>query len=172
MPKQKPPVKILAIDPGTRYWGIAIFEGRKIKISMVKVLTANHSPANRLKEAREVFYSLLEDYSPNVFVLEKPFFFWSKQAHFLDTLVDEIKDMARKKRISFHEYSPRTVRKVVCGNGNASKKDMAKFLTLIYPELVFRFNQGKRYKDLYWGHMFDAVGLGLCYLRQQEVDGN
>ncbi len=168
MPKRKKTNKILAIDPGTRYWGIAIFKDRTLSVTMVETLIDNHSPANRLKEAKKIFSSLIEDYSPNVIVLEKPFFFWSKQAYFLNTLIDELKSMAAKKRISLHEYSPRTVRKAVCGNGNTSKKDMAKFLTLIYPGLRIRLNQDKKYKELYWGHMFDAVGLGLCYLKKIE----
>jgi hypothetical protein len=45
---------------------------------MVKVLTANDSPANRLKEAKKIFISLIEDFTSDVLVLEKPFFFWSK----------------------------------------------------------------------------------------------
>jgi Holliday junction resolvasome RuvABC endonuclease subunit len=165
MPKRKKVKKVLAIDPGTRYWGIAVFRDEKLSESMVKVLTANHSPANRLKEAKKVFASLIEDFEPETLVLEKPFFFWSKQAHFLDTLVDELKSLARKQKMAFYQYSPRTVRKVVCGNGNTTKKEMAKFLTSLYPSLIIHFKQEKRYKELYWGHMFDAVGVGVCHLK-------
>jgi Holliday junction resolvasome RuvABC endonuclease subunit len=165
MQKRKKINKILAIDPGTRYWGIAVFKDGKLSESMVKVLTANHSPANRLKEARKVFASLIEDFEPDTLVLEKPFFFWSKQAHFLDTLVDELKSLAKKEKMAVYEYSPRTIRKVVCGNGNTTKREMAKFLTSLYPGLLIHFKQEKRYKELYWGHMFDAVGVGVCHLK-------
>ncbi len=161
-------IRILAIDPGTRYWGVAVFKGKTLHEAMVKVLTANDSPANRLKEARKVFVSLAEDYAPDVLVLEKPFFFWSKQAHLLDALIDELKSLARKKKMQVCEYSPRTVRKIVCGHGNTSKKDMAKFLTSLYPDLRIRLKQDRRYKELYWGHMFDAVGLGACYLKEKK----
>lgn len=168
MPKRKTISRILAIDPGTRYWGIAVFKGEHLSESMVKVLTANHSPANRLKEAREIFTSLIEDFEPDVLVMEKPFFFWSKQAHFLDTLIDELKSLARKEKMAFYEYSPRTIRKVVCGNGNTTKREMAKFLTSLYPGLIIHFKQDKKYKELYWGHMFDAIGVGVCYLKNRE----
>lgn len=171
MPKTKrKSARILALDPGTRYWGIAVFKGDVLHVSTVKVLKASGSPAARLKEARETFSSLLEDHSPTVFVIEKPFFFWSKQAHLLDNIVEEIKSMVGKRNIKYHEYSPRTVRKVVCGNGNTSKKDMARFLSLLYPELRIRLNPGKKYKELYWGHMFDAVGLGMCYLKRTDKE--
>ena len=166
MPKRKKIIKVLAIDPGTHYWGIAVFKGENLYEATVKILTANHSPANRLKETKGLFLSLVEDYAPSVLVLEKPFFFWSKQAHLLDVMIDEIKSLAKKKKIKVYEYSPRTARKIVCGNGNTSKKEMAKFLTSIYPELHIRLKQDRKYKELYWGHAFDAVGLGVCYLKK------
>jgi len=172
MPKRKKITKIIAIDPGTKYWGVAVLKGDTLHEVTVKILTTNHSPANRLKEAKELFLSLAEDYAPSVLVLEKPFFFWSKQAHLLDVIIDEIKSLAEKKKMKVYEYSPRTARKIVCGDGNASKKEMAKFLVLIYPELRIRLNQDRKYKELYWGHMFDAVGLGVCYLKKTRKEAD
>ena len=61
------------------------------------------------------------------------------------------------------------VRKIVCGNGNATKQEMAKFLAMLYPELRVRLNQDRKYKERYWGHMFDAVGLGTCYLKDTKM---
>ncbi|MFA5393808.1 MAG: crossover junction endodeoxyribonuclease RuvC [Candidatus Ratteibacteria bacterium] len=160
--------RILAIDPGTRYWGIAIFRDNDLCDSMVKVLKTKGSPRKRLEEVKKIFLSLLNNYAPNVLVLEKPFFFWSKQSRFLDVVVEEVKSLARKNKMKVYEYSPRTARKIVCGDGNASKKDTARFLTTVYPDLHIWLNQDRRYKELYWGHMFDAVGLGVCYLKKTK----
>ena len=152
---------IIAIDPGTRFWGVSIFRGDKIEVSFVKTLSTKGSPRKRLKEVKRVFSSLLNDYSPDILVLEKPFFFWSKQSRFLDVVIKEVKCLARKKKMKIYEFSPRTARKIVCGNGNASKKDMAKLICSIYPELKIRLNQDRRYKEIYWGHAFDSAGLGV-----------
>jgi Holliday junction resolvasome RuvABC endonuclease subunit len=157
---------IIAIDPGTRYWGVAIFRDNTLKSSLVKVLKTNGSPRKRLDEVRKIFISLLNSYEPDILVLEKPFFFWSKQSRFLDVVVEEVKTLAKKNKMKVYEYSPRTARKVVCGNGNASKKDTAKLLATFYPDLYVYLNQDRKYKDRYWGHMFDAVGLGVCYLKK------
>ncbi|MFA5393973.1 MAG: crossover junction endodeoxyribonuclease RuvC [Candidatus Ratteibacteria bacterium] len=158
--------RILAIDPGTRYWGIAIFRDNDLCDSMVKVLKTKGSPRKRLEEVKKIFLSLLNDYAPDILVLEKPFFFWSKQSRFLDAVVEEVKSLAKKNKMKVYEYSPRTARKVVCGNGNASKKETAKLLATFYPDLYIWLNQDRKYKELYWGHMFDAVGLGVCYLKK------
>lgn len=159
---------IIAIDPGTRYWGVTVFRGEDIIVSVVKVLSTKGSPRKRLKEVKRVFSSLLEDYAPDILVMEKPFFFWSKQSRLLNVFIEEIKSLAKKEKMKICDFSPRTVRKAVCGNGNASKKDMAKLICSIYPELKIRLNQDRRYKEIYWGHAFDSAGLGVCYLKTKQ----
>ena len=159
---------ILSVDPGTRYWGVTVFRGEDIIVSLVKVLSTKGSPRKRLNEVKNVFSSLIKDYAPDVLVLEKPFLFWSKQSHLLNVLIEEIKSLARKEKMRIYEFSPRTVRKAVCGNGNASKKDMAMVVSTIYPELKIRLNQDRRYKEIYWGHAFDSAGLGVCYLKTKQ----
>lgn len=159
--------KIIAVDPGTRYWGVTVFKGAEIIVSLVKIISTKGSPRKRLEEVKRVFSSLINDYVPKVLVIEKPFFFWSKQSRFLDVVIEEIRCLARKRKMKIYEFSPRTVRKIVCGNGNASKKDMAKLICSIYPELKIRLNQDRRYKEIYWGHAFDSAGLGVCLLKKQ-----
>ncbi|OHB04852.1 MAG: hypothetical protein A3B16_01430 [Candidatus Zambryskibacteria bacterium RIFCSPLOWO2_01_FULL_45_43] len=159
---------IIAVDPGTRYWGVTVFRGTAIILSMVKILSTKGSPRKRLEEVKRIFSSLINDYAPKVLVIEKPFFFWSKQSRFLDVVIEEIKCLARKRKMKIYEFSPRTARKIVCGNGNASKKDMAKLICSIYPELKIRLNQDRRYKEIYWGHAFDSAGLGVCYLKTKQ----
>ncbi len=158
---------IIAVDPGTRYWGVTIFRGEDIVVSVVKVFSTKGSSRKRLSEIKRVFSSLIEDYTPDILVIEKPFFFWSKQSRLLNVFIEEIKSAARKRKMKIYEFSPRTARKIVCGNGNASKRDMAKIICSIYPELKVRLNQDRRYKEIYWGHAFDSAGLGVCLLKKQ-----
>ncbi len=146
---------------------MTIFRGEDIVVSVVKVLSTKGSPRKRLEEVKRVFSSLINDYAPKVLVIEKPFFFWSKQSRFLDVVIEEIRCLARKRKMKIYEFSPRTARKIVCGNGNATKKDMAKVICSIYPELRIYLNQNRRYKEIYWGHMFDSAGLGVCFLKKQ-----
>jgi Holliday junction resolvasome RuvABC endonuclease subunit len=159
---------ILSLDPGTRFWGVSIFKGNEIAAAMIKVLAGGNSPRKRLEEVRKIFLSLTADYAPDVLVIEKPFPFWSRQSRFLDMVIDEIKYLARKEKIKIYEYSPRTVRKIICGNASSTKKDVAKLVCSIYPELEIHLNQDRKSRETYWGHMFDAVGLGVCYLKTKR----
>lgn len=134
---------------------------------MVKVLSGGNSPRKRLEEVRKIFLSLAADYAPEVLVIEKPFLFWSEQSRFMDVVIDEIKCLARKEKIKIYEFGPKTVKKVVCGSGSATKKDMAQIICSIYPELKIYLKQMTKSQERYWDHMFDAVGLGVCYLKKQ-----
>jgi Holliday junction resolvasome RuvABC endonuclease subunit len=198
--------KIIAVDPDTRYQGIAIFQGKKLIFSSVKTLHAKGPLRKRLKEIEKVFFSLIEDYAPNVLAIERPFPFRTEQSSFLGAIIDEIKRLARKERIRVHEFSPLAVRKIIYGNADATKQDVAEKVSLIYPELKNRIekdpksdypelknrlnqdrksfhsnlkirrdedkqkNEDKKQKlkEGYWGHMFDAVGLGVCYLKTRQ----
>ncbi len=159
---------VIAIDPGTRHWGITIFCGREIVITMVKTFSTKGSVKDRTQKAKMAFLSLFDKYVLDILVIEKPFFFWSKQSRFLNGIIEEVKKSAKKQGMKVYEYSPRTARKAVCNDGNAGKKDAAKIICSIYPELKGYLNQDRRCKEIYWGHMFDSVGLGICYLRSQK----
>jgi Holliday junction resolvasome RuvABC endonuclease subunit len=158
---------IIAIDPGTRYWGVTVLEGKDIVISIVKTFPTKGTTKHRILEAQKFFLSLAGKYAPHILVIEKPFFFWSKQSNCLNKIIEEVKDSAKKHKMKVYEYSPRTVRKSVCNDGNTNKQDAAKVIcSSYYPELKIYLNQNKKYKEIYWGHMFDSVGLGICYLKK------
>ena len=159
---------IIAIDPGTRYWGVTVFKGMEIVISTVKTFSTKGSVKHRTKAAKMAFLSLFDQYVFDILVIEKPFPFWSEQSRLLNKIIEEIKNSARKQGMKVYEYSPRTVRKAVCNDGNNSKREAAQAVCLFYPELKIYLNQDRRYKEIYWGHMFDSVGLGICYLRKRE----
>ena len=194
---------ILCVDPGTRRCGVAVFKDTEIVAAQVKTLFTNGFSRKRLKEVRKVFSSLIEDYAPNVLAIEKPLVSCSKRAKLLDAIINEIKRLAEEKRIKIYEFSAAAVRKIICGNADAAKKDVAEKVSLIYPELKnclkeeqksehpklknhldqdqksfhskleILLDEDKKNKEReliekYWGHMFDAVGLGVCYLEIKQ----
>jgi Holliday junction resolvasome RuvABC endonuclease subunit len=160
--------KIMAIDPGTRYQGIAVFWGNRIIASMVKILEDKGPCGKRLKEVDKLFVSLIEDHAPDVLVIEKPLPCWTSQSRFLEAIIEEIKLLARKERIRVREFSPMAVRKIVCNNVDANKKDVAETVASIHTELKTKLNQNNILKEKYWGHVFDAAGLGLAYLKTKR----
>lgn len=174
MPKRNKPIRILAIDPGTKYMGIAVLENTNLIWRGIKALKHRKISHRFLKEARKIILELFEDYEPYVLVLEKTFFVQSKRSSLLNVLTDEIKHLGKRKGLRIFEYAPTTVRKFICQDGKATKMETARIIaTRYYPWLYYDYakEKGKAwFKEKYWLHAFDAIALGLmCYYH--DLDG-
>src|SRR5262249_49796688 len=79
----------------------------------------------------------------------------------LNVLFDEIRSVARRRRLAFVSYAPSTVKKFICGNGHASKKQVATVVVSKYPELKVFLTQDRAWKERFHENMFDALALGI-----------
>jgi crossover junction endodeoxyribonuclease RuvC len=166
MPKNKP--KILAIDPGTREMGVAFLDGDKLIYHGVKVIPSEKSPTERLKEGKEIILRLINDFKPDILVIEKSFFANNRTASLLHTFINEIKAIGNKKGLRVVSYATSTVRKSIAGNGRTSKKEISKVIVSKYPTLKVYISQDRAWKELYHQNMFDAVALGLMALSNKN----
>jgi len=157
--------KILAIDPGTREMGVAFLEKGKLIYYGVKIIKKRKSPHETLKEGRKIVLRLIRDFKPKILVVEKAFFTNNRNAALLNVLVDEIKAIGRRKKLKVLSYAPSTVKKFICGNGRASKKEIARVIVSKYPELKVYLTQDRAWKEEYHQNMIDAVALGMMALK-------
>lgn len=153
--------KVLAIDPGTREMGIAFLEKGKLIYHGVKIIKKRKSPHETLNEGRKIVLRLINDFRPKVLVVEKAFFAKNRNASLLNVFVDEIKAIARRKKLNYLSYAPSTVKKYICGNGRASKDEVARVIVSKYPELKVYLTQDRAWKEKYHQNMFDAVAMGM-----------
>lgn len=157
--------KILAIDPGTREMGVAMFDGDKLIYHGVKVIRRNLSPHERLVEGRKIVLRMINDYKPQVMVIEKTFFAKNRNSSLLNVFGDEIIAIGKRKGLRVVSYAPSTMKKLICGNGSASKKEVAQAVIVKYPELAVYLTQDRKWKEKYHQNMFDAVGLGMVSIK-------
>lgn len=153
--------KILAIDPGTRVMGIAFLDDNKLIYHGVKTIKKGKSPHETLKTGKKIILRLIEDFRPNTLVVEKAFFANNRNAALLNVFVDEIKSIAKRKKLAYLSYAPSTVKKYICGNGRASKDEVARVIVSKFPELKVYLTQDRAWKELHFQNMFDAVALGM-----------
>lgn len=153
--------RILAIDPGTRRMGIAFLDKGRLIYHGVKVIKKGSSPNDNLQYARRIILRLIKDLKPNLMVVENAFFARNRKAYLLNVFIDEIKAIARRKRIRLVSYSPSTVKKFICGNGWASKEQVARAIVSKFPELKVYLTQDRAWKERFHQNMFDAVALGM-----------
>jgi crossover junction endodeoxyribonuclease RuvC len=152
--------KILSIDPGTKYMGVAFFEGKKLVYHGVVTIPVLNSSREKLQEGRRVIMRLINDFKPEILVVEKTFFPKNKNSTLLNTFTKEIQSTGKKQGLQVSSFAANTVRKYVCGNGFASKEETAKVLVTKYPELKPYLTSNRRWKEKYHRNMFDAVALG------------
>jgi len=65
--------RILAIDPGTHYIGVAVLDGTKLAYYGVKTLPIKHVSQDTLTAGRKVTRSLIEDIKHGILAVEKDF---------------------------------------------------------------------------------------------------
>jgi crossover junction endodeoxyribonuclease RuvC len=153
--------KILSIDPGTREMGVAFLDGGKLIYHGVKVIRKKRSPHERLQAAREIVLRLIQDFRPQLLVVEKTFFARNRNTSLLNVFADEIVAIGRRKGLTVRAIAPSTMKKAICGNGHASKEEVAGVVVAKYPELKVYLTQDRKWKERFHQNMFDAVALAM-----------
>ena len=152
---------ILAIDPGTRYLGIAVMDGEELVYHGVKTLLRRSSPHDGLSQVQALTLRLIRDFRPGILVIEKAFFVRGRTAGILNVTIDEIRALGIQHSIMVRTLAPSTARKRLCGSGRATKRDVARAIVARYPELKVYLGQNRKWKERFHGNMFDAIALAL-----------
>lgn len=126
--------RILGVDPGTNVLGYAILEIHN------KTLTVLHLGVIHFKKDEEHPYRLeriftqlqkiISDYLPREMAIEAPFFGKNVQSMLkLGRAQGVAMAAAITKGVPITEYSPKKIKQVVTGNGNASKEQVSAMLS-------------------------------------------
>ena len=129
---------IIGLDPGSRYcgYGLLQIEDRKILAAGCDVLdvTKGKTLSLRLKSLYENIIAVLDEYQPEIAAVESIFFHRQVRSVFtLGHARGVILLALAMKDIPIVEYSPREIKKSVCGNGSASKQQVRYMINKIYP---------------------------------------
>lgn len=151
---------ILAIDPGLREIGYAAVQGPGLMAHGVESLR-RIPREQRLSEARKALGQWIDSYRPSVVVLEATHRHPTGTFQSVHALARSLATMARRKRRKVVAYSAQTVRKHLVGNGKAEKIAVAKVVADRFPMLRIYLTQDRRWKELYFRNMFDAVALAI-----------
>lgn len=103
--------------------------------------------------------------------VESAFFARDVNAALLNILVDEICCVWKEDGVAVRTLAPSTVRKRLCGNRSATKRQVADAVAARYPELEIHLSQDSSTDARYYGKMFDAVAVGLVAARSSWMIG-
>jgi Holliday junction resolvasome RuvABC endonuclease subunit len=161
---------ILSIDPGTRYMGYAGFIDGELADHGVKTIRQNGSLKTMLNHIETIISRLIIEKKPRIVVIEKNNFSQIRQNVRLAIVTQRIKSIAKQYEIRFAELDSRSIRKLVCQNGNATKRELARTICTKYPDLKAYFASDRRWKEKYYQNIFDAIGCGMAYLAKYGED--
>jgi crossover junction endodeoxyribonuclease RuvC len=149
---------ILGIDPGTIVMGYGIVgvTGNKLTLIDTGVIKpgVHKNIYKRLFIIHNTVSGLIKKYKPTVFAIEAPFFGKNIQSMLkLGRAQGVAIASAMEAGLDVTEYSPKTVKQAITGNGNASKEQIFKML-----ELTFGTKIQAEFFDA-----TDALGVAVCH---------
>lgn len=121
------------MDPGTTLMGYGIIhvKGKKMELLTFGVIHLNKLPehSDKLKRIFERTLGLIDEFNPDEFAVEAPFFGKNVQSMLkLGRAQGVSMAAALYRNIPIMEYSPRKIKQSITGNGNASKEQVAAML--------------------------------------------
>jgi Holliday junction resolvasome RuvABC endonuclease subunit len=159
--------RVLAVDPGRRMLGVAIFEGASLRFYGIKTLHVPGTPQDVRRAASRVLTALIAAYKPTHLAVEQPLVV-QQRSELLAHVIGALKTTARRKGLVVSEYSPQIVRRFVCKDTQPTKRQVALRLAECYPELGYYISLPSRWEELYYERMFGAVAVGLVALSTQK----
>lgn len=158
MPKES--IKILAVNPGTKYIGMAYFQDADLRDWGIKVIEGKWSN-RKLIRIQEVITNLISCFTPDIIVLKSinPI----RRSSNLNTLFAEIRTIAKRKGIVIEEYSIEDLKGFYSPDKRINKRQLAELVAAKYDALHYSLDCGEDHKNTYSSRMFEAVALGaLC----------
>lgn len=158
-------IKILSLDPGTKHLGFAVFEDTELVDYGVKSIRQG-SKSSILQHIEEITKRWIKTIDPDYLVLEKNVFSQIQYNLRLVMVIRQIKNLSETNGIRHYEYDPRAIRKQICNDGNATKKRVSEVLITYFPELIPYMKSDKAWVIKYYQNMFDAVAVGMTFIKQ------
>jgi hypothetical protein len=156
---QENQLNVLAINPGSRYLGIAVFVGDELRDWAVR-------QAKR-ERIREIISEYINQYGVHVVALKK--FHPSRTSRELRTIISSSQGIAKKAGLAVREYSIGEVEAALLPEKKKNKRLLMEEVVARYPFLSNELQQEQKNKRPYLTRMFETVGIGSVCLSQLDA---
>lgn len=157
-----PPVRILAINPGSRYVGFAVFHDGDIRDWGVKVLPSGN-PAAKKKAFRDLVLKVVRTHSIDSLILKS--LHPARSSDTLDSLVREIIVIAKAQKLIVRRYSVDEVKSALSSSAKTNRRGLMEIVAGRFPFLYSECERERKSRNAYRIRMFEAVALGMTFLK-------
>ena len=162
---QRETPRILSLNPGTRYLGVAVLYGTDLREWAVKILRGG-SVQEKMTSFKKILSDLVARYGVTMLAIKK--FHPSRCSGALRNLTTQIKTVGRDSRLFVHEYSLEEVKAAVSPHERVNKRRVMEEVVTRYAFLFSELEREKKNKHPYLIRMFEAVAIGI--LCTNELD--
>jgi polyhydroxyalkanoate synthesis regulator phasin len=152
------PNRILGINPGTRYLGLAIFDGSNLLDWRVKTFNGKWTK-EKAERILDMIGEHIELYDINALAIKK--LHPARTSKNLKILVSKIKALAKRKRMKVKSQSINELERFYLKGEKHNKRNLAEKIINEYPMLVYELNKEKSRKHSYYMRAIEAVALGM-----------
>jgi len=156
---QKEQLNVLAINPGSRYLGIAVFVGTELRDWAVKLA--------RRDKIQAIMSEYIDVYRVHVIALKK--LHPARTSQTLRNIVSSTERLAMRRRLILREYSIGEVKEALLSQKGKNKRLLMEEVVARYPFLLNEFQKEEKNKNPYLIRMFETVGIGRVCLNQLDA---
>jgi len=150
-------LRILAINPGTRYIGVAVFEGQELKDWRVRVFRGKWSKW-KLRRIKMLMSDTIDKYEPDVLAIKKLQLYRSSKN--LNRLISVIKRLSKRIGLKVYQYSIKDLKVFYSPEEKMNKRKLAQLLAFRYPSLWYEFKRERNNRNPYYTRVFEAAAIG------------
>lgn len=159
---------ILAINPGTRYVGLAIFEGTDLVYWHTRMLRGRWSK-EKMRTVERVLLDLIEHHGITTLVVKRPHS--SRTSRNLNNLVSSVIRLATKQGLTVRLYSLDFLKEHLTPESKPTRVSLARHMAVRYRVLAPVLERELRLKHQYSLRMFEAVALGHLAVTSPRLRG-
>jgi Holliday junction resolvasome RuvABC endonuclease subunit len=156
------PHTILAIDPGTRTLGLAVLARGELAAYGVRSFD-RLAAVDRPRAVRNLVDEWIVTHHPSTLVLEHTHPHPIPQFDAIHRLSMGLARRTRRMGLHVAVHHVLSVRQLVAGDGRATKRELAAAVLLYFPVLRPYRVRDRRWRELYFSNLFDAVALALYH---------
>lgn len=156
--------KILAIAPGNRTFGIAVFDGVELAHFRLCSLYSNQSSKLLQREIVKLIQGCILTFRPHA-VAVKAISQYQKKSAILRSTARTIERQVDRSHIALTQVSLDQVKAVLCKCEKPTQIKAFEHLTVLYPELKRYFDLRHKWQNEYYHNLFSAVAVGVVLLR-------
>lgn len=157
--------RILAINPGSRFVGLAVLDGTELRDWAVRSL-AGKTVGKRVRSVESLVRSLAEKHSCRVIGIKSPV---NRSTESLRQVTTTVERTANSLKIDCLHYSIIDTKRSILGTSRSNKNRLIDEIVLRYPFLCHEQARLRKSRNPHYIRMFEAVAIGILCAAAVEL---